>query len=41
MKYLLDMEVSVAPFLTVHLLGVIPGAILSRLGRRSVTRDEA
>jgi len=33
MKYLGGMEVSVVPFLTAHLLCVIPGALLSRLAR--------
>jgi hypothetical protein len=30
LKYLVHNEVPLGPFLTVHLLGVIPGAILAR-----------
>ncbi len=34
LKYLAGMHLSVVPFLAVHLLGVIPGSVLSRLGGR-------
>ena len=34
LKYIVGQEVSVAPYLTVHLCGVIPGTILTRLARR-------
>ena len=30
LHYLMDLDVPVWPFLTVHLMGVIPGSILSR-----------
>jgi hypothetical protein len=30
LRYLLELEVPLWPFLTVHLLGVVPGSILSR-----------
>lgn len=34
LKYGLGHEVHVAPFLTAHLCGVIPGSILTRMARR-------
>ena len=39
LKYGARVPVPLAPFLTAHLLGVIPGAVLAHLGRRARRKE--